>query len=186
MIRWESVGELNTIQSEMNRALQHPFDSPARAGQVYATMQCWIPPMDLIETGGDYVLRADLPGLSQAEVNIELADNVLTLSGERKAVHEDREEGYYRVERAFGAFSRSLTLPEGIHPDSVQAHFDRGMLEIRIPKPEQRKPRKSASARASATPRSRAGEPPPSNRADVREPVARPVTPTNLPSPTLP
>lgn len=64
--------------------------------------------------------------------------------GERKAQPEDRDEGYYRVERGSGAFSRSLTLSEGVNPDSVQAHFDRGVLEVRIPKPEQREPRKVA------------------------------------------
>ena len=66
---------------------------------------------------------------------------MLTISGERKAEHETEHEGYYRLERAFGGFSRSLTLPEGVDPDGVQAHFDRGVLEIRIPKPEQKKPR---------------------------------------------
>ena len=66
---------------------------------------------------------------------------MLTISGERKTEHEQQQEGYYRLERAFGGFSRSLTLPDGVDPDSVQAHFDRGVLEIRIPKPEQKKPR---------------------------------------------
>jgi HSP20 family protein len=88
------------------------------------------------------VLRADLPGLSEKDVNIELEDNVLTVSGERKAEHEERKEGYYRVERASGTFSRSLTLPEGVDPEAVSANFERGVLEVRIPKPEQRKPRK--------------------------------------------
>jgi HSP20 family protein len=64
------------------------------------------------------------------------------ISGERKAEHQERQEGYYRLERASGAFSRSLTLPEGVDPEAVQASFDRGVLEVRIPKPEQRKPRK--------------------------------------------
>jgi HSP20 family protein len=88
------------------------------------------------------VLRADLPGLSEEDVNIEVEDRVLTISGERKAEHELSKEGYHRVERAFGSFSRALTLPEGIDPDAVAATFDRGVLEVRIPKPEQRKPRK--------------------------------------------
>ena len=74
-------------------------------------------------------------------MNVQLEDNVLTISGERKAEHEDQQEGYYRLERAFGAFSRSLTLPHGVDPDGVQAHFDRGVLEIRVPKPEQKKPK---------------------------------------------
>ena len=83
----------------------------------------------------------ELPGLSDEEVNIQLQDNVLTISGERTAEHETQQEGYYRLERAFGGFSRSLTLPDGIDPDAVHAQFDRGVLELRIPKPEQKKPR---------------------------------------------
>ena len=144
LIRWEPVRELNTIQSEMNRLFNTFFDSPAPAaghsnGQ---SLRRWIPAMDLVETEDAFVLRADLPGLSEQDVNIELEDNVLTLSGQRKAEHEERGEGYYRVERASGAFSRSLTLPDGVEPGRVQASFDRGVLEVRIPKPEQRKPRK--------------------------------------------
>jgi HSP20 family protein len=100
--------------------------------------------MDLVETDDDFVLRADLPGLSEGDVNIELEDNVLTVSGERKSEHEDRKEGYYRVERASGSFSCSLTLPEGVNPDAIKASFDKGVLEVRIPKPEERKPRKVA------------------------------------------
>jgi HSP20 family protein len=69
---------------------------------------------------------------------------VLTVSGERKSEHEERKEGYYRVERASGAFSRSLTLPEGVDPEGIKANFDHGVLEVRIPKPEERKPRKVA------------------------------------------
>jgi HSP20 family protein len=97
--------------------------------------------MDLVETADHYVLRADLPGLTEADVNVQLQDNVLTISGERKAEHQAQNEGYYRLERAFGGFSRSLTLPDGVDPDAVQAHFDRGVLELTIPKPEQKKPR---------------------------------------------
>jgi HSP20 family protein len=97
--------------------------------------------MDLIETTDHYVLRADLPGLSDGDVNVQFDDNTLTVSGERKGEHEDQQEGYYRLERAFGAFSRSLTLPDGVDPDGVHAHFDRGVLVIRVPKPEQEKPR---------------------------------------------
>ncbi len=72
--------------------------------------------MDLVETDEDFVLRADLPGLSEGDVNIELKDNVLSVTGERKSEHEERKEGYYRVERSSDSFSRSLTLPEGVDP----------------------------------------------------------------------
>jgi HSP20 family protein len=145
LIRWEPVRELNSIQNEMNRLFNTFFDSPANTSSREGhTLQRWIPPMDLVETENDFVLRADLPGLAEGDVNIELENNVLTLSGERKAEHEDRKEGYYRVERSWGTFSRSLTLPDGVDPDAVQAHFERGVLEVRIPKPEARKPRKVA------------------------------------------
>jgi HSP20 family protein len=141
LIRWEPVAELNTIQNEMNRLFNTFFEQPNQTGRGNGTTRRWLPPMDLVETADHYVLRADLPGLSDGDVNVQLEDNVLTISGERKAEHVDQQEGYYRLERAFGEFSRSLTLPDGVDPDSVQAHFDRGVLEIRIPKPEQKKPR---------------------------------------------
>ena len=141
LIRWEPVAELGTIQNEMNRLFNNLFDQPNSTGRNGAASRRWIPAMDLVETGDHYVLRADLPGLSDEDVNVQLEDNVLTISGERKAEQETQQEGYYRLERAFGAFARSLTLPEGVDPDGVQAHFDRGVLEIRIPKPEQKKPR---------------------------------------------
>jgi HSP20 family protein len=142
LIRWEPARELATIQNEMNRLFGTFFDDPGRGGETAQPLRRWIPAMDLVETEGDFVLRADLPGLTESDVNIELEDNVLTISGERKANTEERKEGYYRVERAFGAFSRSLTLPEGVDPEKVRAHFDRGVLEVTVPKPEQRKPRK--------------------------------------------
>jgi len=140
IVRWEPLRELSTLQNEMNRLFDNVFDTP-QAGNATG-MRRWMPPMDLVETDSHFVLRADLPGLSQDDVTIEVEDRVLTISGERKAEHETSKEGYHRVERAFGTFSRSLTMPDGVSPEAVEAHFDRGVLEIRIPKPEQRKPRK--------------------------------------------
>ena len=102
----------------------------------------WVPPVDLVEAEDHFVLKADLPGLAEGDVNIEVQDGTLTISGERKAEHEQREKGWYRVERAFGRFNRSLTLPDGVDPDRIAASFDHGVLEVRIPKPEQRKPRR--------------------------------------------
>jgi HSP20 family protein len=141
LIRWEPVAELNSLQNEMNRLFNTFFDQPTSTSRAGGQARRWIPAMDLVETRDHYVLRADLPGLFEEEVNVQLQDNVLTISGERKPQHETEPEGYYRLERAFGGFSRSLTLPDGIDPDAVQAHFDRGVLELRIPKPEQKKPR---------------------------------------------
>ncbi len=104
----------------------------------------WVPPMDLVEADDHFVLKADLPGLSEGDVNIEVQDGALTISGERTAEHEQRERGFYRIERAFGSFNRSLSLPDGVDPDRIEASFSHGVLEVRIPKPEQRKPRRIA------------------------------------------
>ena len=140
IVRWEPLRDLASIQNEMNRLFGTVFDAPGPSNG--NTLRRWMPAMDLVETEDQFVLRADLPGLTEGDVTIEVEDNVLTVSGERKAEHEAAKEGYHRVERAFGAFSRSLTLPEGVDAGAVTASFDRGVLEIRIPKPEQRKPRK--------------------------------------------
>jgi HSP20 family protein len=142
LIRWEPVREIQTMQNEMNRLFNTFFDTPQPGNGGQGSLRRWIPAMDVVETDEHFVLRADLPGLSENDVNIELEDNVLTVSGERKAEHEQRGEGYYRVERASGSFSRSLTLPEGVDADAIQARFENGVLEVRIPKPEQHKPRK--------------------------------------------
>ncbi|HEX6459327.1 MAG TPA: Hsp20/alpha crystallin family protein [Thermoleophilaceae bacterium] len=98
--------------------------------------------MDLIEAEDHFLLKADLPGVSEEDVTIEVQDNVLTVSGERKAEHERKEKGFYRLERSFGRFSRSLTLPEGVDADAISASFDKGVLAVSIPKPEERKPRR--------------------------------------------
>ncbi len=99
LIRWEPVRELSTIQNEMNRLFNTFFDPSAQAAGGAAGSQGarrWMPAMDLVETGEAFVLHADLPGLSEQDVNIELEDGVLTISGERRAEHADHKEGYYR------------------------------------------------------------------------------------------
>jgi HSP20 family protein len=141
VVRWEPFREFTTLQNEMNRLFNTVFDAPA-PGNAGNTLRRWMPAMDLVETEDHFVLRADLPGMKEEDVKIEFEDGTLTVSGERKAEHESKNEGYYRVERAFGAFSRSLTLPQGIDPEAVAASFDNGVLEVRIPKPEERKPRR--------------------------------------------
>ena len=141
IVRWEPLRELGSLQNEMNRLFNTVFDAPA-PGNGGSTMRRWMPAMDLVETDEHFVLRADLPGMTEEDIKIELEDGTLTVSGERKAEHESENEGYYRVERAFGSFSRSLTLPQGVDAEAVTAKFDRGVLEVRIPKPEQRKPRR--------------------------------------------
>jgi HSP20 family protein len=140
IVRWEPLRELTALQNEMNRLFGTVFETPAPGNG--GTLRRWMPAMDLVETADHFVLRADLPGMSEEDVNIEVEDRVLTVSGERKAEQTESKSGYQRFERAFGSFSRSLTLPEGVDPEAVSASFDRGVLEVKIPKPEERKPRK--------------------------------------------
>jgi len=141
LVRWEPARELNAIQQEMNRLFNTFFDAPASGGGASAGRR-WTPAMDLVETDDQFVLRADLPGLDESDVKIEIHDKVLTLSGERRYEHEGKKDGFYRLERGSGQFSRTLTLPDGVEPDAITAAFDKGVLEVRIPKPEERKPRR--------------------------------------------
>jgi HSP20 family protein len=133
LVRWEPV--------PMNRLINSLFDS-ATAPVSGATTRRWLPATDLIESETHYVLRADLPGVSEDDISVELDHDVLTISGERKAQQQERKGGYVRVERATGSFRRSLRLPEGVDAEAITAGFDRGVLEVSVPKPEQPKPRK--------------------------------------------
>jgi HSP20 family protein len=139
LVRWDPAREVDTLQGEVNRLFDTFF-----GGSNDVRARRWVPAMDLVESDDHLVLRADLPGLDSDDVNIEIKDGVLTVSGERKTEHEEKSEGFYRVERAFGSFSRSLSLPEGIDAEKVSADFDKGVLEVRIPKPEERKPHRVA------------------------------------------
>ena len=123
------------FSSEVNRLFNTLFDDTR-------LQQRWVPAMDLVESEDHFVLKADLPGLGEDDVAIEIRDNTLTISGERKSEYEQKERGWYRVERSTGRFSRSLSLPDGVDADAVTASFDKGVLEVHIPKPEQRKPRR--------------------------------------------
>lgn len=140
LVRWDPARELDALQGDMNRLFDSFFGRREGAsGGGYASRR-WIPPMDLVETEDHLVLRADLPGVDEKDIEIEVKDGVLTVSGERRSQHETEREGFHRVERSFGRFSRSLELPKGVDPQSVSAHFDKGVLELRMPKPAERKP----------------------------------------------
>src|SRR3954449_4294116 len=143
LVRWEPLREMATLQNEMNRLFGTLFDTPTTAMSGNGGVRRWIPAMDLVETGEHFVLRADLPGLGEDDVKLEVEDRVLTVSGERKAEQTEKGDGFYRVERATGSFSRSLTLPEGVDTDGIAATFDKGVLEVRIPKPEEVKPKRA-------------------------------------------
>src|SRR3954449_7743037 len=107
------------FSTEFNRLFNSLWEQPA-------VSQRWVPGLDLVETDDHYVLKADLPRMKQEDVAIEFNDGALTLSGERKAEYERKEKGFFRLERSFGKFSRSLALPEGIDPDQIAAEFHDG------------------------------------------------------------
>lgn len=137
VVRWEPTRELESFQSDMNRLFES-FLRPAsgRSGPR------WIPATDLTREGDDLVLRLDLPGMDDESVDVEVEGNVLTVSGERSETAESEDEGQLRRERSYGTFARSFTLPEGTDPEAIKGDFDKGVLELRIPKPAEERPRK--------------------------------------------
>src|SRR3954465_12150218 len=142
LVRWDPTREVDVLQTDMNRLFDAFFQGRGDNRASGGSIQRWIPAMDLTEAENEYVLRADLPGLTEDDVEIEVKDRVLSISGERKSEHHDHGEGFFRVERSFGRFSRSLDLPVGIDAASVRAEFNNGVLEVRIPKPEEHQPTK--------------------------------------------
>jgi HSP20 family protein len=135
LVRWAPARELYPVQTEINRLFNTLFDTATPVSAARAARQ-WTPALDIVENDGDYVVRADLPGLGEGDVKVEVKDGVLTISGERKSEHEERKDGYRRIERSYGSFARSLTLPDGVDPEAVKATFEKGVLEIHVPKPE--------------------------------------------------
>ena len=101
----------------------------------------WVPEIEVLQKDGEFIVRADLPGLKRENVKVEITDNVLTLSGERKEEKEEKREGYYRSERSYGTFFRQIPLPEGAKTSTANAEFNDGVLEVTMQAPE-REPQK--------------------------------------------
>jgi HSP20 family protein len=154
LIRWEPAREVHSLQQEFNRLFGF-FDS--QTGERRAPARRFVPAIDLVEADQHYVLRADLPGLSEDDVNVEVDGRVLRVSGERKSEREEQRDGFYRLERASGSFSRTLTLPEGVDAEAIEASVANGVLEVKIPKPEQSQPKRVA-IKAGHTPAAEAAE----------------------------
>jgi HSP20 family protein len=137
---WDPMKELTALQGRVNRVLEDTFGTPLhRAEQPGAGT--WAPAVDIFETASEIVLKAELPGIARDQVHVEVVDGVLSLRGERKVEKEVKEENYHRVERVYGAFHRSFTLPDTVDPDKVRAELKDGVLEVRLGKREQAKPR---------------------------------------------
>ncbi len=123
------------LQSEMNRMFEDMFGNLMRrpGGQQRGQqLMEWAPAIDVVTKDGDLVIRAELPGVKQEDVDITFQDNVLTISGERKAEQEEERGGYYVRERRYGSFSRSLTLPQGVDESKIHARYEDGVLEVTV------------------------------------------------------
>jgi HSP20 family protein len=140
VVRWEPFRELAALQSEMSRFMNQGWGGQGSTGGNGAST--WLPAVDVWETDKDLVVAFDLPGIAEEEVAIEIDESVLTVSGERKRELNEEGNGFFRFERRFGAFSRSVTLPQGIDSSKIKAEFANGVLEIHVPKPEERKPKR--------------------------------------------
>jgi HSP20 family protein len=139
LVRWEPFRELAALQNEMGRWMsQLPSGVTPGNGQ----SSTWLPTVDVWETENELVLSFDLPGIEEDQIAVELDDNVLTVSGQRERTSEHSNERFYRFERRFGTFSRSVTLPAGVSEGDIKADYTNGVLEIRVPKPEEQKPKR--------------------------------------------
>ena len=142
IVRWEPFREFASLQDRMNRLLDESLRG-ARTGNAddWALGGSWAPAVDIYEQDGNIVMKAELPGVDPKAVDIRLENNTLTLRGERKLDKEVKEDSYHRVERAYGAFSRSFTLPTVVDQGSIKAEYRDGVLKLTLPKREEAKPR---------------------------------------------
>jgi HSP20 family protein len=136
LVRWEPLRELAALQNEMSRFLGSTL------GEGNGQQRAWVPAVDVWETDKEVVYAFDVPGISEDKISIELEDNALTISGERERTQEVSDERFYRFERRFGSFSRTIGLPQNVSEDQVKADYHDGVLEVRVAKPETPKPRR--------------------------------------------
>lgn len=142
VVKWDPLRDLLSIQDRMNRLFEQTLSrSGAEEGIAAST---WSPAVDIYETPETIVMKAELPGLSREDIEIHIRDNALTLRGERRFAKDVQQENYLRIERAYGAFQRSFTLPATIQQDKIRAVFRDGVLELTLPKAEEAKPKKIA------------------------------------------
>jgi HSP20 family protein len=134
LVRWEPFRELTQLQGEMGRLLNGLYENRSN--------QSWVPSLDVWETETDIVYAFDLPGLDEERISIEVHDDTLTVSGERERATEEQGDRFYRFERRYGSFSRAVGLPAGIDESKIAASYTNGVLEVRVPKPEEAKPRR--------------------------------------------
>lgn len=136
VVRWTPFSELASLQNEMSRFMNGLLEGNGR------TTQSWIPTADVWETDAELVYAFDLPGIPEEKISVELDDGALTITAEREREQTVEDGRYYRLERRFGTFTRTIGLPQGVTEESVKAEYRNGVLEVHVAKPEQPKPRK--------------------------------------------
>jgi HSP20 family protein len=141
IVRWEPFRDMVTIQGRMNRLFDEAFrgaSRPAGSEEEYA-LGAWTPVVDIFEQEGNIVLKAELPGVDPKDVDVRVENNVLTLRGERRLDAEVKKESYHRVERSYGGFGRSFTLPMAVDTEKIKAEYKDGVLRVTLPKREEAK-----------------------------------------------
>jgi HSP20 family protein len=139
LVRWEPFREFAALQNEMSRLVN---SWAGGEGNDNGGSRSWVPSVDVWETDEDVVYAFDLPGIPEDKISVEVEDGALTVTGERERSHEVEGDRFYRYERRFGSFARTIGLPQGVAEDAIKADYRDGVLEIRVPKPEQPKPRR--------------------------------------------
>ncbi len=137
LVRWEPLREIATLQNEMSRLM-----NSVMSGNGETSTRTWVPAVDVWEKDDELVYAFDLPGIPEEKISVEYEDGALLVSGERERTQEASEENFYRFERRFGSFSRTVGLPQGVTEDSISADYHDGVLEVHVRKPEQPKPRR--------------------------------------------
>jgi HSP20 family protein len=132
----EPFREMAALQNEMSRLMSGLLEGNGR------TNQAWTPAVDVWETESELVYAFDLPGIPEDKISVELEENALTVSAERERSEEVSNDRFYRFERRFGSFSRTIGLPQGVNEDSIKAEYKDGVLEVHVAKPEEPKPRR--------------------------------------------
>src|ERR1051325_6390551 len=136
LVRWEPFREVAALQNEMSRFMNGLLEGNGR------TSQAWGPALDVWETETDLVYAVDLPGISEDKISVELDDGALTISAERERTQEESQDRFYRYERRYGTFSRTIGVPQGVTESDVSAAYENGVLEVHVKKPEQPKPKR--------------------------------------------
>src|SRR5438132_3157603 len=136
LVRFDPFRELAALQNEMGRLF-----GTLREGNG-AGERSWVPALDVWETDDAYVYAFDLPGIPEDKVSVEFEDGMLTVSAERERTEQASDDKFFRYERRFGTFTRTLGLPQGVEEDDISARFENGVLEIHVRKPEEVKPRR--------------------------------------------